>query len=59
MLFEPIMLAGTVVGVIINVFFPEWVLMICMILVLLYMALLTLKKSIDMLDKEKNREKNN
>lgn len=35
MLFEPILLAGTVVGVIINIFFPEWILMICMILVIL------------------------
>jgi len=35
MLFEPVMLSGTVVGVIINVFFPEWILMILMILVIL------------------------
>jgi len=35
MLFEPIMLAGTVIGVVINQFFPEWLLLFCLVLVLL------------------------
>jgi len=48
MLFIPTMLAGTVVGVVINMFLPEWILLLLMVVVILYMALLTLKKSIDL-----------
>lgn len=35
MLFQPILIAGGVVGVSVNLFFPAWVLMICSIIVLL------------------------
>jgi len=35
MLFLPTMLAGTVVGVVVNMYFPEWILLLFVVLVLL------------------------
>jgi len=58
MLFQPILIAGGVVGVTVNLFFPAWILMLLAVLVLLYLVLLTFKKAVDTLEIEQISKNN-
>eukprot|EP00341_Mesodinium_pulex_P015789 CAMPEP_0116921444 /NCGR_PEP_ID=MMETSP0467-20121206/21633_1 /TAXON_ID=283647 /ORGANISM="Mesodinium pulex, Strain SPMC105" /LENGTH=137 /DNA_ID=CAMNT_0004599511 /DNA_START=548 /DNA_END=961 /DNA_ORIENTATION=- len=51
-MFEPAILAGTVVGVLLNIWLPEWVLLSLLIITLVYNTYLTARKGHSMFKQE-------
>merc|ERR1719189_1865033 len=57
LIFEPMLLVGTIIGVLLNVMFPDILILILLALVLLYATNRTLRKGIRLWKKETNEMK--
>eukprot|EP01083_Nonionella_stella_P288076 980493_1 len=57
LIFEPMLLVGTIVGVLLNVMFPDILILICLALVLSYATVRTTRKGIRLWKKETNEMK--
>lgn len=56
MLFEPIILAGTVIGVILNLLMPKVVLLVLLLITLVYNTYLTLIRGFELNNKENKQQ---